>query len=363
MSSTPDAWFLRFPDGRVMRAASTEAVRFHLENGRIPPESRARRDPAEPWVALGRTPAFADLIRPGRRDAHPAHGPNAHNGGHRNQHEPLQHVGARGVFEELLTALDSTLVPGKLRVAVRTGVALGLIALFFLAARHLLPEAWTLLAGIVAVVLGLLAVSYCVATLTQMTFIELSRLRPSTRDEARAGRGRNALRLFEGALLVVGGLLAALYLLGRVPERLTPLDVPVLDDGLSASVAVVRLLLAVLVWPVLGLSLLLGPTVVIEEAPLGQSLRLWGGLIRQHLVRILLYETLAAAVAFFLSSPFLVAIGLAVWIAPGTGAVAQAVEYAAAFLLGLAVVPALAYLTVANVFIYLNLRYEQASTR
>jgi hypothetical protein len=119
----------------------------------------------------------------------------------------------------------------------------------------------------------------------------------------------------------------------------------------------------VLVWPVLGLSLLMGPTVVIEETPLGQALRLWGGLIRQHLVRILLYETLAAAVAFFLSSPFLIAIGLAAWIAPGTGAVAQAISYAAAFLLGLAVVPALAYLTVANVFIYLNLRYEQSSAR
>ena len=80
MSPTPDAWYLRFPDGRVLRAGSTEAVRHHLEHGRIPPDSRARRDPGEPWVPLGRTPAFADLVRSGRRgDAlpHPAPEPLA----------------------------------------------------------------------------------------------------------------------------------------------------------------------------------------------------------------------------------------------------------------------------------------------
>jgi hypothetical protein len=359
MSSTPDAWFLRFPDGRVLRAGSTEAVRFHLENGRIPYDSRARRDHGEPWVPLGRTPAFADLVRTGRRGNGSAAEPNAHGSGPRGNHAPLQLVGVRGIVEELLTALDSTLVPGKLRAAVRTGLGLGFLALLFLIAHHYLPESWTLLSGIGAVALGLLATSYCVTNLTQMTFIELSRLRPSTRDEVRAGRGRFALRLCASFLLVGGSLLAVIYLLGRAPEWLAQLGSPALAGALTETAAVLRLLLAVAVWPVLGLVLLLGPTVVIEERSLTQSLALWGGLLRRHSVRVILYETMAAAVAFVVSVPFLFPVMLAAGPALGGGVAAQATAYTAAVLLGLAVAPALAYLTVANVFIYLNLRYEQ----
>jgi len=107
------------------------------------------------------------------------------------------------------------------------------------------------------------------------------------------------------------------------------------------------------------LALLLGPTVVIEEGSLSQSLGSWGGLLRRHLVRVVFYETLAAAVAFVLSVPFVVPVVLAAGPALGDNVVAQATGYAVAVLLGLAVAPALAYLTVANVFIYLNLRYEQ----
>jgi hypothetical protein len=359
MSSSPDAWYLRFPDGRIMRAGSTEAVRFHLENGRIPHDSRARRDHGDPWVPLGRTPMFADLIRPGRR----GEVPSAHNGGARGNHEPLQLVGVRGVVEELLTALDSTLAPGKLRTAVRTGLVLGLLALLFLVAHHYLPESWTLLLGIIAVALGLVAASFCVVTLTQMTFIELSRLRPSTRDEIRAGRGKFAGRLGGSFLLVGGGLLAIIYLLGRVPEWLALGEISALAEGLTEVAAVLRLLLAVVIWPVLGLTLLLGPTVVIEEGSLSQSLALWGGLLRRHLVRIVLYETMAAAVAFVVSVPFVFPVVLAVGPALGGGVVAQVIGYAAAVLLGLAISPALAYLTVANVFIYLNLRYELPGPR
>jgi hypothetical protein len=158
-------------------------------------------------------------------------------------------------------------------------------------------------------------------------------------------------------------LLAVLYLLGRAPEWLAPIEPPALAEGLTALVAVLRVLAAVAVWPLLGLALLLGPTVVIEEGSLSHSLTLWGGLLRRHLVRIILYETLAAAVAFVVSVPFIFPVVVAAWPIPGNEVVAQATAYVAAVLLGLAVAPALAYLTVANVFIYLNLRYEQALPR
>src|SRR5437016_507646 len=61
MSRTPDPWYVRFPDGRVMRANGTAAVRHYLEAGRIPSDSRVRRSPDEEWTALDWTAEFADV--------------------------------------------------------------------------------------------------------------------------------------------------------------------------------------------------------------------------------------------------------------------------------------------------------------
>src|SRR5947199_84132 len=52
MKENRDPWYVRLPDGRVLKAKSTDAVRHHLEAGNIPRNSYARRDPTEEWVEL-----------------------------------------------------------------------------------------------------------------------------------------------------------------------------------------------------------------------------------------------------------------------------------------------------------------------
>jgi hypothetical protein len=118
----------------------------------------------------------------------------------------LRTVGVRGCVEELLTALDSTLVRGKVLTAAFVGLLSSVLLL--LAARYRPgQEFWPPLpltgAGLVVLTLFTL---YSVLT-TQRTFVELSRLRPATRAEAHARRWGNAFRLILTELLTGGVLL------------------------------------------------------------------------------------------------------------------------------------------------------------
>src|SRR6516165_9666671 len=133
MSQAADYWYVRLPDGRVLRAASTKVVRQEVGAGRIPPDSTVRRTPAEEWVSLEWTREFADLIDrrhsdsnagPGTRPSHGS-GQRPSTVASRLESERLHLVGIGGLLQELLAALDSTLVPQKLLVAVGTGLALG----------------------------------------------------------------------------------------------------------------------------------------------------------------------------------------------------------------------------------------------
>src|SRR5260370_8737073 len=63
VSQSGDAWFVRFPDGRVIRAAGTNILRKQLHSGRIPSASTVRRSPDDEWVTLEWTEEFADLVK------------------------------------------------------------------------------------------------------------------------------------------------------------------------------------------------------------------------------------------------------------------------------------------------------------
>src|SRR5262249_58953481 len=103
--------------------------------------------------------------------------------------------------------------------------------------------------------------------LTQMTYTELSRLRPSTWAEARTGLAKFSARLFVCAGItagVIGGSLWAVHawtpaeLGSRLSTWLRPeITVPV--------ISVIMLFLELLLWAVLPFTMLLGPVVVIEE--------------------------------------------------------------------------------------------------
>jgi hypothetical protein len=174
----------------------------------------------------------------------------------------------------------------------------------------------------------------------------------------------NALRL-AFLYLVTGGL----ALLAIVGLRLFPAwlldgagwDWPAnMREGVGSAACVVAVVLEVALWPVVAFSLLLGPVLIVEECSVPAALAWWCRLLRRHFTRLFLYEALAVGVggaaAAALALPILLAAvpgdrvgypaGLAFWV-----------------LGGLAATPLIAYLTVANVFMYLDVRYRQESLR
>jgi hypothetical protein len=365
MAEPADAWYVRLPDGRVLRAASTAAVRHHLEAHRIPVASRVRRSPEDAWAPLERTREFADLVPtraysatpppPTRRPTSATRSATPRPAAHANGLH-LQTVGVRGCVDELLGALDSTLLRSRLLGAAAVGL---LSAVILLLVRHYQfgQESWAPLPWVAAGVAILAVYALYAAFVTQVIFVELSLLRPPTRAEAVAGLVRNWLRLAVSWLLVGGvsfGVLAGLtWLEGWVRAA----DVSG-AELMTGSLLSLRLTLEVLLWPALGLALLLGPVVVIEECSPRRALGQWGALLWRALTRLFVYETLAAALGVVLSLPLVSPVALAAWASSGGGPLNPVAEGTLAILCGLALTPLLAYSAVASVHVYLNVRYE-----
>jgi hypothetical protein len=357
-----DAWYVRLPDSNVVRANSTRSVRHHIETGTIPPGSLARRSHRETWTPLYRLEPFADLLA-----NYPGAGHGDADGSRGAEHLlQLQAVGVRGLVTELVNALDSTLTRRKLLVAFAACLVFGLLLLVQDVALIYLAPPWVLAGALAQGLIALITAALCTSLLTQLTFVELSQLRPARLREAAQDLSGHALRLFVCYLVVVGSVVAVLYLVQWLPGWL--LD-PAEDaafpgrEYLALGAVVVQILLDVVLLPLLGFALLLGPIVVIEEASVLRSLRQWAGMIRTHLRRLFLYESLAAAVALVACLPFVVPVAFAAQNAPWQGTPGVAARATVDLLLGLAATPAVAYLTVANVFIYLNLRYELPAGR
>jgi hypothetical protein len=361
MADSADVWYVRLPDGHVLRAASTAAVRQHLESGRIPLDSRVRRSAENAWVQVERVPEFADLVAVRARAsprpqpaARPANHDAPRSAGQGNSLH-LQTVGVRGHVDELLAALDATLVRRRLLGAAAVGLlGAGVVSLtrrFGFGEEVWGPLPWVA-AGFVVLALGAL---YAVV-ITQMVFVELSQLRPATRAEITARLGRNWLWLILADLLVgglfflpIGGLA---WLGGQLPQDAG-------GDALLGIVVSLRLVLEVLLWPVFGLALLLAPIVVIEERSALRALGQWWALLRRNLSRVFVYEALAAALGVVTSLPLVCPVALAAWFCSPTEPANPVVEATLAILFGLALTPLVAYLAVANVYIFLNLRYER----
>jgi hypothetical protein len=327
-----------------VRARSTEALRKSLSSGRIPWESRVRRSGERAWLPLAQVAELADMAP--REQAV----------------SELRAVGVRGLVEELCNALDSSLSRGKLSAAAAAGLCAGLALLAMELAPLYLEARWNWLGRLGPALFFVVVLSVCTSLLTQMTYIELARLRPARRRELREGLFRNVSRLVL-AQVVVGGFFVGLLALWRwLPAWLEPtaLAEPTgWRSGLTSSLLAARLLIEVLGWPIFLMSLLLlGPLVVIEDYSVVRALGEWLRLVRQHLGRIYLYEALAFALGIILMLPLLVPIGLAAGHVLAGREFTQVEEATLSVLIGLALTPLFAYMQVANVFIYLNLRYE-----
>lgn len=350
MATTAQAWYVRLPDGRTVRARSVDTLRRSLRNGRVPPGSLARRSRAEQWQPLARFAELADVL-PTRRPPAGNPAPAA---------DALPSANGRGVVQTLRTALDRSFSRRKLATAAATAglAAAGLFALEQLTVVPLDAWGWAAYASLALFVLTCSALG--TVLLTRMTFFELDQHRPAHSDALRAGLARQTLRVLVGQGAVAALLIGLTVLLRDAGPWLVAHDLGDLNaarEGLIGVAGALRLLLEALAWPLALLAvLLLGPLLVIEECPLGQGLGEWLGLLCRHPGRAYLHEALALVLAVAVAFPLLAAFGIAAWSA---GEPLSRTEHGTlSILAGLALAPALAYLSAANVFIYLNLRYE-----
>jgi hypothetical protein len=365
MSQASDVWYLRLPDGRVLRANSTAAVRHHLERGDVPLTIRVRRSPLERWALLEDVQEFSDLAtfaltgsrRPNGQRPTGRNGPGS---SPRNGGLALHPVGVRGLVIELTTALDSSLTRGKLLTAAVAGLSAGSVVALtrFLPGVVALPWPLLLLWAFGLLLLGVVAC--CTVLVSGLTYVELAHLRPARWAEARSGMLGKIVRLVLAYLIIVGGVLLLIAGLRDLPGWAAEQNVP---TWAAVVLTMILLVLEVLLWPVLGFALLLGPIVVVEGCSAAAALRQWATLLREHLPRAFLSEALAGMLALVVALPLLVPVELAAWSAPQIGYPASAADMTLWVLRGLALTPALAYLMVVNVHIYLGLRYEHSAAR
>ena len=269
----------------------------------------------------------------------------------------MRTVGTRGYLEELLGAFDGTFVPLKLRVALGAGLAfggLGTLTLLPGLTFALSPPGW----GWLLVAAGILVFAWMTGILTQVTVAELTRMRPGRWDDLREGTTWLVIRL---SLLVGIYLLAfvGLLALSRATSDWivanTALDYgPEYLSGLQALTVLV-LFVGVVMVPLL---LPLAPLLIVERCSIPSGLLQWYRLVRVHRGRLVLAETLTLIVAALLALPVLAVGAIVAWVYPeGAGG------WMGRLLAGPACAVPLTYVAVANVFIYLKLRYETADDR
>lgn len=401
MSSNADAWYVRFPDGRVLRATNTAVVRQQLGAGRIPTGSTVRRSPEEEWTAVEWIQEFADVVADQRKHAEaaapsrptgrppsnplidvgtsdpvpasPARPPSnpsissSEGSGVAARLDPmrLQTVGVRGLVDELIGALDSTLVRKKIGVALFATLILGLLFAFaplqpleFSQQSRSLDRA---LAALAVLIVG----SVAVALLTRMTFVEVSRLRPARWGEAIKGVPGLSFRLAFVQLVVAGNTLLALEVLRMLPGIFLvkdPLEGYLPHGQASIFAAIVAMAAEVLQWPVYALSFLLAPILAVEACSSGTALFQWLRLLRRQFGRAFVYEAIALGVGFVITLPLFLPqfTFLTIYHYPE---IEQAVRETRTVMWTMALGPLFAYMAVANVFIYLNLRYETGAPR
>jgi hypothetical protein len=117
-------------------------------------------------------------------------------------------------------------------------------------------------------------------------------------------------------------------------------------------------------WAMFFLWWLLPPILVVEECSIWCGLWQWSDLLRKHFRGVLLYQVLAVSIGALLSVPLLMLIGplFLPSFHPPEGW-QDLVDGVRSRLLGLACFPMLTYWIVANVFIYLTLRYGASGRR
>jgi hypothetical protein len=382
--SQADFWYVRFPDGRILRAASTTVLQHELNAGHIPLGSTVRRSPQEEWVALEWTQEFAELVEElaarspspraesRRRRAAESRGPASAASdpsatvGERLDGSRLHLAGVRGYLDELLAALDSTLVAKKLLIGVLAGLLLGALFALERAAWFEQDSPWRAMAWLLLAV-GLVAFDVLTGLLTRLTYLELARQRPARWSEGLQGLGRLTVWMVVSHLLVWAGAWGLIVLLRWLPFWLSPGTERTGSMGqqlLAGTALALGMLGEALLWPLFFFWSLLPPLLVVEDCTVWRGLRQGLTLLRQRLGPVILYQTMAVGLGAVVAAPFLLPI--APLFLPAFAPPEELREVAngtRCLLLGLACAPMLTYWITANVFIYLNLRYGASGRR
>jgi len=382
-----DPWFVRLPDGRTIKAKSTTSVRHHIEAGHVPLNSMVRRDSSEEWVSLIWVAEFADF---GASSGATPPTPSGTGSNHTSRSgvsarlDPmrLQTVGVRGLIDELIAALDSTLSRSKILPAFLASI---LIYLGLFAARslhHLVldPTDVPWLPVVAGAAFAVIVLSILNAVLGKLTHLELSSMRPAKLSEGLKGCVKYTIPALIANSVVAGSSLGLLFLMRKVPQwtaqALTDAGMHVdTQQILFTPILVVIYIISALLWIIVGLCWLLTPAIVVEESSWLAGIREWRQLIKEHFGRVVVYEGLTVMLGIAVALPLTLAVGLALEgnlsvlpvspvspVGHGEGAnwVMGTVQAA---MHGLTAAPLFALLAVANVFIYLNLRYEQTPNR
>ena len=365
MPSSPVSWYVRFPNGKVVIAKSTQAVRYHIERGRIPANSRIRRSAEEKWQPIDSVAEFADLLAPpsgpepsSTDDREPTPNERATLG---RSNVEYRVFGVASLVNELFSAVDLSLHHQKLRLAALAALvwAVGLVALNLVV--ELAHGVWLfgLCAAIAAVMLFVAGLMTTI--LAKMTLTEMLRRRHAEWHEIRPRLLRTACYFLVSEVLFLSVTLLPLQWLIHFDEvwryffhETAPSPV------LKSVVESLRLILFILFPLLQGLFLLMGPVLVVEECTPGPAFGMWWNLLSADLSRIFLYETLALALGAILSLPLIFPVLYAGWIQgrPADRFLVEVWQATLHVMGGVAVTPFVAYLVVANVFIYLNMRYE-----
>lgn len=381
MSEFRDPWFVRLPDGRVIKAKSTASLRHHLESGNVPKNARVRREKTEEWQELMWVREFADLfggISKPSEDASeqlpPQLDPTFQN---KLETHRLQSVGIRGMIDEILTSLESAWSKPKIIIAT--------IGAIFLFIGHFLIEwigfsilkelewdrlTWTI--PLLTVAWMVLVVSMVFAFLAKLTFHELSTLKHASLSDAFRGGLYLKIQVLLASLIGVGIPLVLIVLLGKVPNWVAQL---LTDMGASPKNAsyivtpavVLAKLIMIPMWLLVGMAWILPAAVVVEEGAFAPGLSEWRKVVFHQLDVLLASTGFAILLALAVSIPTSIIVGLtaeggiSLW--PQLPTIPSAenlvMRFTDTLIHSLAVIPFFCALGTSATHVYLNLRYER----
>jgi hypothetical protein len=374
--SVADLWDIRLPDGRAVRGLDTATVIGYIRAGKIPQGTLIRRRGEAEWTTLEWVPEFAGpLAENGQRTPSPAGPGTTATGKHRSvrtgrrkkdsggdlvsvagrlETAHLGTLGVRTILREVLTALDVTVLPLKVRLMVVLGILGGL--LFALPPLFELP-AWVIW---VQAGLALLLLSFGATALAETVHIELSRNRQAHWREVRRGVLGPTCRLFLAFLFVPGLFIAAVaglvwlstWLVTQGANTSSPLGWQI-SSYIAAGLALLLAVKVVIFGPT---TLMLASILVVEECGVGRAIGQWLQLLRDNFSRTLLYNLLATGVVLLLLAVPAALVFLLSWLPLDPRHTPLIVGLQGA-LAGTLSAVTLGYFAVVQIFLYLNLRF------